>query len=555
MKRIKNKAEQKQFLEERRKFIARAGLLFAGMGLAPSTRFDLVWDLGKKLGFSSSALMANELNAELGKRQFVIYYALRAGTALDSSIAALQSHNNPLRTSGTCNGTVAGALVARHLPTPEEHIALPSDNAGAPAALTYWARALQPILGSSDRKVSMASTFSISNLDGHTANHSIARGGNNGAGPHPALFLASLYGSTALYPGFFWRNNVNVELHRGGPTGNANGTYSGSAVPELSVINGGVNRSMYGPSGAQVSLSGAGVQFANNFAPSPIPLSNAQASLMVQTTKKFNQNYVANLTDGDALVQAAETGGNNMTIDLRNELLPTAAAVQAVMPDAFQRFRFNQVQPGSGINYQLDSGEATFMTAMSFALGGTKAAVIGASTDDWHGFWNGANAALTASREQRATIRPSMYGTHFAEIIAATYDLMKHFPNPVATDGSTVADALTFVFQSEFGRSSIVNGGTPNSMAQNCGGNDNNDGGRAFTLAIGPNLKQGSYGDVNITTGAMQPFDVQTGATVGGSLNTGVDAYKTICAAIGIPAANVNQYVTAGAAWPSWLKS
>jgi hypothetical protein len=548
MKRIRNRQEQAKFLEERRKFLSRAGLLFAGMGVAPATRFELIWDMGKKLGFSSSSLLANELNPDAGKQHFVIYYALRSGTALDASIAALAAHSSPLRMPGTCNNNVAGRLVARHLPTPDEHLALPSDNAAAPAALTYWARALKPTLEGPGRKVSMASTFSIANGDGHVANHSIARGGVNGMAPHPALLLAHQYGSNAMYSGFFFRNGIEVELHRGGATGTPANGHSGNLIPGLSTLGGGLARAMFGPTGAQVSMSQVGRNFLGNFSPTPLPVSNNQALQVVAATKKFNERFISGLNEGANLVAAAESGGNNLIVDLRNQLLPSSQAVQAVMPNAYDRFRFGMTE-----SYSMDVGESTFLSAMSFALGGTKSNVIAATTGDWHGYWNSANAAMTATRDQRGSILPAQYGTHFAEIIASTYELMSHFPNPNTTDGSSVADHLTFVFQSEFGRSSLVGeGDSPNGL--NCGGNNNYDGGRAFVLAIGPNLKQGSYGNVNINTGAMMGFHPQTGAAGGGLANY-ADAYKTVCAAIGIRPEVSNQYLTDGSPWPCWLKS
>lgn len=559
MNRIKNSLEQKLFLAERRKFISRAGMILAGLGIAPSTRFDVIWDLGKKMGFSSSSLLANELNPDAGKQHFVIYYALRAGTALDASIAPLAAHNSTLRTmtSPFCgsgnSANIAGRLVARHLPTPTEHLSLPSDNPAAPAALTYWARALQSTLGA-NRKVSMASTFSIANGDGHTPNHSISRGGVNGTGPHPALLLAQHYGANAMYPGFFFENGIAVQLHRGGATGTVANGHSGNMLPALGTLGGGLQRAMTGPTGAQVNLTQVARNFLANFAPLPLPVTSNQALAIVNTAKKFNERFVEDLEGGSHLVAAAEAGGKNLLVDLRDQLLPTASAVQAVMLDAQQKFRFGITAEG-GNDYSNDVGELTFLSAMSFALGGTKANVIAANTGDWHSFWNSAtNASLTATVEQRGQLRPSLYGTHFAEIIAATYKLMESFPNPNTTDGSSVADHLSFVFQSEFGRTAIVNGGDQTPNALNCGGNDNNDGGRAFVLAIGPRFKQGSYGDVNITTGAMMGFNPQTGAA-GGALANYADAYKTVCAGIGIAPEVSAQYLPTGTPWPCWLKS
>jgi len=555
MNRIKNSLEQKLFLAERRKFISRAGMLLAGLGIAPSTRFDVIWDLGKKMGFSSSSLLANELNPDAGKQHFVIYFALRSGTALDASIAALASHNSPLRTTTApfCSNNIAGRLVARHLPTPTEHLSLPSDNPGAPAALTYWARALQPVLGA-NRKVSMASTFSIQNEDGHIANHSIARGGVSGTGPHPALLLAQHYGANAMYPGFFFRNDIAVELHRGGATGTVANGHSGNMLPALGLLQGGLQRAMAGPSGAQVNLTQVARNFLANFAPLPLPVTNTQALAIVDTAKKFNERFVEGLEGGSHLVAAAEAGGKNLIVDLRDQLLPTSSAVQNLMPNAQQRFRFG-ITTEAGNNYGNDVGELTFLSAMSFALGGTKANVITADTGDWHFYWNSpTNAPLTATVEQRGQLLPSLYGTHFAEIIAATYQLMAGFPNPNTTDGSSVADHLSFVFQSEFGRTATVNGGNQTPNALNCGGNDNNDRGRAFVLAIGPRFKQGSYGDVDITTGNMMGFNPQTGAA-GGPLANYADAYKTVCAGIGIAPEISAQYLSTGTPWACWLKS
>lgn len=180
-------------------------------------------------------------------------------------------------------------------------------------------------------------------------------------------------------------------------------------------------------------------------------------------------------------------------------------------------------------------GEALASAAAGFSVGAISTMMVGLDKNDWHG---DIQAFDTAGSKQG-----SMNIVH-GNAIAGLWASAATLPDP-DQPGTTVADHLLVMITSEFARTPLRNGGGV--------GSDNGDGGTGFCVLMGKRIRNGSYGDIRGTDGAVLGFDINTGAT-GGQTPTEMQAYRTVLKAMG--ADQMAGMFGVGAAAPinAWMK-
>jgi hypothetical protein len=158
-------------------------------------------------------------------------------------------------------------------------------------------------------------------------------------------------------------------------------------------------------------------------------------------------------------------------------------------------------------------GEALASAAAGFSVGAISTMMVGLDKNDWHGDISPMDTA--GSKQGSMNI---VHGNAIAGLWASAATL----PDP---DGDgVVADHLLVMITSEFARTPLRNGGGV--------GSDNGDGGTGYCVLMGKRIRNGSYGDIRGTDGAVLGFDLNTGAT-GGQTPTEMQSYRTTLKAMG----------------------
>lgn len=514
----KGKIFREDYWKGRRDFLTRSAYIMAALGIAPAVRFDLTEKLARKMGIPTSTLMANGLAGANGDTKCLINIKLRSGYIPDPLFPEMNGADMRRYGMSGCDNPDSGnpdynwtRLALTH--TPEEQIQIAGANPGTNFYLSEWSKELQPLIESG--KVNIAKTNAVEQRNGHTEMWGMSRGGSN-TGDDIGVAFAALYGQAANVPGVRWNDRNSVI--------DANGNF-----PGLEQIGGNTNQSNYSDE-FPVMVTNQARNFMDLFTPSVTPGLSPQDIIQVADVTKqgLNSTYVNNagLANGESLLSSAENGTKALVVDLTEAFLqPLMGAGGAALREQFimDVDRFTDIN-GDNRPYLTSPGEAAYFLTSAFANGAVKSGNICIETGDHHGYYNNSGGNINNPIEDRGLTRPAMFAKHFSAVIKAVYEYAEQFPNPYATDGSSLADAIVMLFQSEFTRGAIVG------SCDNC-----RDGNRQGFILIGKDVKTGSYSN----------YDPDSGNVIGANRNSGqldltapeiteAEAYMTWAQALGM---------------------
>lgn len=155
-----------------------------------------------------------------------------------------------------------------------------------------------------------------------------------------------------------------------------------------------------------------------------------------------------------------------------------------------------------------DPGIGLAMALKAMSLNLINSTLVSIKTGDWH-------------RYQSIGASPSDYAKEMSTLLAETISYLKKTPEPASTKGETLWDTTFIVLGSEFTR-----GISPV-------GRDNNDGGSQGITLIGKRVSGGYYGGFKLSdsagkAGTPYGFDLTTGETTLGKLNSNENIYHTV---------------------------
>lgn len=198
--------------------------------------------------------------------------------------------------------------------------------------------------------------------------------------------------------------------------------------------------------------------------------------------------------DTDVAVASSMGGRNQSTLSLLQQIDDAYAQIAP-------NFGATLDNPNGGVAL----GQALASAAAAFSTGASSTFMVSLNLGDWH---SDIQAFDTVGSKQGA-----MNIVH-GNALAGLWQSAAALPDP---DGDgTVADHLLVKIMSEFTRTPL--------RLQN--GADNGDGGTAGVAWMGKRVRNGSYGNIDGTTGGITGFDRVTGA-LGGGLPSEMQAYRT----------------------------
>lgn len=462
----------------RRNFVARAGLLMTALGLSGSVQSGLMDNILKRATrkWGREALAQSAAGAK-----FLVEICFRAGF----------QHNALFPSAGHADATITrdprlnvysspGAIQALNRDGKNVYFARYTANQGAD-------RLRQQVAAIPNLGVATSETVSLQTGQ-HTAN--FASRAPTGAAACPAVVHAAVAPARPVQ-GIFWRNGAAVNNATGG---------------------------LQGPSQVQTRA-----QFQSLFRELPMYFSRQELRLIVGAfddagnLKPNEQGALQRLdsmwraaqdprsgvyNDTDAVVVSSLGGRNQSTLSLVEALDNT----------------YNQVAPnfGATIDNPLGGtpvGQALASAVSAFRNGAASTFTVALDSNDWHG---------DIPALDNVNSKQGQWNIVLGNALAGLWQSAQALPDPEGQ--GVVADHLLVTITSEFTRTQLRNGGGT--------GSDNGDGGRAAFAYMGKMVKNGSFGDVNGTNGAVVGFDRVTGAN-GGATPTEAQLYRTTLKMIG----------------------
>jgi hypothetical protein len=493
----------------RRNFVHRAGMLVTALGLSGSVQSGLMDQIVKK----ANKKWGREALAQSGTSiKYMVEICYRAGAQINSLFPST-GHTTPV-TSQSARLNIYSS--------PQNILAFNRDGK------TTWIADFLPAAGGMGQggrylkntledptlpglaNVGIAQTEALDLQTGnHTANFSTRA--PTGASVAPAVLHAGAIGPARPVQGIQWMNGGGVTNQRG-------------AYPALSAVN-------------------SRAQFQSLFRELPMYFSRDELKLIVGA---FDENTGALVTEGtlhkldqmwrstqdvrsgvynddDPVVVNSRGGRNQSTLSL-------IAALDARYTASIPNFNGTIANADGGTPL----GEALNSAVAGFSVGAISTMMVGLDKNDWHG---DISAMDTAGSKQG-----TMNIIH-GNALAGLWKSAEQLPDP---DGQgVVADHLLVMITSEFARTPLRNGGGV--------GSDNGDGGTGFCVLMGKSIRNGSYGDIRGTDGAVLGFDANSGAT-GGQTPTEMQSYRTALKAIGADSMAASFGVGAAAPINAWLK-
>jgi hypothetical protein len=471
----------------RRNFVSRAGLLVTALGLSGSVQSSLMEQITKR----ASKRWGREALAQSANRvKYMVEIGYRAGAQINALFPSMGAATTPVASWNP-------RLNAHTSPGNTLTLNRDGNNSyfGAFTAADEGGRKLHRILSTTPElaTVGVAHTEALDLQTGqHTSN--FATRAPTGAAVAPAVLHAAALAPSRPVQGIEWANGGGVTNQRG-------------SYPALSAVN-------------------SRAQFQALFRELPMYFTKDELKLIVGafdeqgkiipgqegTLQKIDQMWRSAqdprsgvFNDTDAVVVSSTGGRNQSTLSL------IAALDQTYTDIVTTRGLFGATVPAANGGVAL--GEALASAAAAFHRGASSTFMVALNLGDHHsdiiaqGDIGGPNAVSTKQGQMNIN-----HGNALAGLWAAAALL----DDP---DGEgKVADHLLVKITSEFTRTPLRNGGGS--------GSDNGDGGTGGVVWMGKMVRNGNFGNINATTGAVVGFDRTTGA-LGGASPSEMQAYRT----------------------------
>lgn len=467
----------------RRNFVQRAGLLVSALGLSGTVQSGIMDSIVKK----ATRKWGSEALAQTGSRvKFLVEICFRAGFQ-NNSLFPSQGH---AMTTGTRNiklNFYSSAGTVRSLNRDGRNVFIATypgfgaNNGGDALYNTLMART----------DVGLATSEAIQ-LQGGQHTGSFNSRNPTGASAAPAIVHASIAAGRPVQ-GIEWNSGIDVTNERGT-----------SGLSALSRVQ---NRTQF-----QSLFRELPMYFSKEELKLIVGTFDAQGSLLAGqegTLQRVDQLWRSAqdprsgvYNDSDPVVVNSRGGRTQSTLSLIEAIDNNYNAVTG----AGSRFASAGVLNSGLGGTSLAQGLAS--AAAAFSAGATSTFSIAAQSGDWHG--DIVPMDDINGKQGRWNL---VLGNSLAGLIEAANAL----PDPDDPQ-RTVLDGLLISITSEFTRTALRNG-------QNTG-DDNGDGGNAGLVLIGKMIRNGSYGNINHETGAVQGFSAANGQ-IATSLPNESQMYRT----------------------------